>query len=91
MDDYDSVFSVSKVQKDFTLELTPHNHNPNMLTAQHLDQFEENSCFYIFAKTLFQNNKNKLVKNHMFETEKIESIDIDNEEDLLIVKSLLKK
>ena len=95
MDDYDSVFSVSKVQKRFyTKDCLPYNHDPNMLTTQHLDAiFEENSCFYIFCKnSFFQNNKNRIGKKpFMFETEKIESIDIDSEEDLLIVKSLLKK
>ena len=93
--DYDSVFSVSKVQKRFyDKDCLPFNHDPNMLTTQHLDPlFEENSCLYIFCKNSFlQNNKNRIGKKPlMFETEKIESLDIDTEEDLLIVKSFFNK
>ena len=53
--------------------------------------YEENSCFYIFSRSSFNKNFNRIGKKPgVFETSIIESIDIDNIEDLELVK-LIKK
>lgn len=88
---YDSIFSVTKTQKRFYNEdATPMNHDPKMLVTQHLTPiFEENSCFYIFTKQSFLNNKRRIgMKPLMFEIDKIESTDIDEKEDFIIAESL---
>jgi len=88
---YDSIFSVTKTQKRFYNEdATPMNHDPKMLVTQHLTPiFEENSCFYIFTKQSFLNNKSRIgMKPLMFEIDKIESTDIDEKEDFIIAESL---
>lgn len=89
----DSVFSVTKTQKRFyNIDSKPMNHDPKMLVTQHLEPiFEENSCFYIFTKNSFIENKSRIGKNPvMYEINKIESIDIDDPEDFIIAEALHK-
>lgn len=80
-----SIFSVSKHQNRFyNSKLQPLNHDLNILKqTQDLDcLYEENSLFYIFSKQKFLNNSNRLSKDSIpFITSKIESVDIDTEED----------
>ena len=92
-EDFDSLFSVSRLQKRFyDKNVKPFNHDPKMLTTQHLDPiFEENSCLYIFTKESFNKNNNRIGSNPlMFELNKVESIDIDNEEDFEIAELIYK-
>ncbi|GAL69370.1 acylneuraminate cytidylyltransferase family protein [Jejuia pallidilutea] len=87
----DSVFSVTKVQKRFyNADGTPMNHDPKMLTTQHLKPiYEENSCFYLFTKESFKSNNGRIgVNPFMFEIDKIESTDIDEPEDFKIAQVL---
>ena len=90
---HDSLFGVSKVQKRFwSKNGTPINHKiGDEPTTQNLEPyFEENSCFYIFSRESFKKNNNRIGINPMlFEISKIEAWDIDEEEDLMIAKSLL--
>lgn len=91
--DFDSIFSVTKIQKRFYKEdATPMNHDPKMLVTQHLNPiFEENSCFYIFSKESFFENEGRIGKNpFMYEIDKIESTDIDENEDFIIAEALHK-
>lgn len=82
--DHDSLFSVNRVQtRLYTADGEPINHNPNdLVRTQDLPPvFEENSCIYIFTRESFQAAGNKRIglKPAMFETDRIESIDIDDE------------
>jgi CMP-N-acetylneuraminic acid synthetase len=76
---------------------SPVNHNPTeLLRTQDLPPvFEENSNFFIFSKTSFEEAGKKRIglKPKMFEVNKIEAVDIDNPEDFIIAEQLytLKK
>jgi len=79
------LFSVNVFQsRFFDKNIKPINHNPKeLLQTQELDEiYEENSCFYIFNKDEFLKNKSRIFKNSIvFPLNKIESIDIDTNED----------
>lgn len=80
-----NIFSVSKHQNRFySSDLQPLNHDPKILKqTQDLECiYEENSLFYIFSKQEFLKNLNRLSPHSVpFITSKIESIDIDTEEE----------
>lgn len=89
----DSLFSVTKWQtRLYWQDGSPVNHNPaELLRTQDLPPvFEENSNFYVFSKTSFENAGSKRIgKNpQMFEVNKIEAVDIDNPEDFMIAEQL---
>ena len=92
--EYDSLFTVTRMQKRFyDSKGNPINHNPKiLLNTQNLPHiFEENSCLYLFTKKSFEINKNRIGKKpHMFEIDKIESIDIDDEFDFELVKKIIQ-
>lgn len=91
--DFDSIFSVTKVQKRFYDEnCLPYNHDPKMLVTQHLKPlYEENSCFYIFTKkSFFKNNSRIGLKPIMFQINKNESYDIDDMSDFFLAETLFK-
>jgi len=81
----DSLFTVDKVQTRFYREdCSAVNHDPdNLIRTQDLEPwFEENSNLYIFTKTAFdQTNARIGAQPMMFETPKLESIDIDTPDD----------
>ena len=91
---HDSLFGVTRVQKRFwSKNCVPINHNiGDEPTTQNLEPlYEENSCFYIFTKKTFLKTKNRIGINPMvFEISKLESWDIDDEEDICIVSALSK-
>lgn len=92
---YDSVFSVTRIQSRLYWENgTPINHNPKeLLRTQDLPVvFDENSNFYIFSKKSFASAGNKRIglKPFLFEINKLEAVDIDNEEDFLLAEILYK-
>ncbi|MFC5047741.1 cytidylyltransferase domain-containing protein [Aquimarina hainanensis] len=94
-DDFDSIFSVTKLQtRLYELDGKPFNHDPSeLLRTQDLPPlFEENSNFYIFSKKSFQDAGDKRIglKPFMFEIDKTEAIDIDDPEDFIIAESLYK-
>lgn len=82
-DHCDSLFSVNRFQSRFYLNNgNPINHDPNVLArTQDLSPiFEENSNLYVFTPESFRKNNRRIGENPvMFETPKIESIDIDDE------------
>ena len=90
---YDSLFSVTKLYKRFLYENgSPVNHKlEDEPTTQNLTPFfEENSCFYLFSKKSFLVNNNRIgINPKLFEISKEESLDIDEEADLLILEKLL--
>jgi len=92
---HDSLFSVTRIQTRLYWESgNPVNHNPNeLLRTQDLPSiFEENSNFYIFSKKSFKNSRNRRIglKPKMFAVNKLEAIDIDDEEDFLLAETLFK-
>jgi len=88
---YDSIFSVSRTQKRFYDQNSlPLNHDPNMLVTQHLKPiFEENSCFYIFSKKSFLSSNSRIgSRPFMYEIDKVQSIDIDENKDFIIAEAV---
>ena len=95
LDKYDSLFSVTKLQTRLYWESgEPVNHNPQeLLRTQDLPPlFEENSNFFIFSKSSFHvaDNKRIGIKPRMFTMDKLEAIDIDEEEDFILAETLMK-
>jgi len=90
---YDSLFSVTKVQKRFwSLDGEPLNHSiVDEPTTQILEPyFEENSCIYLFSRESFLKNKSRIgTKPMMYEIPKNESWDIDDEEDMQLIIKLM--
>jgi len=92
---YDSLFSVSRLQTRLYLESgKPVNHDPAiLLRTQDLPPlFEENSNIYIFSKSSFQEaGKRRIgVRPKLFEMNKLEAIDIDEEEDFIIAEAVMQ-
>ena len=90
---FDSIFSVTKYQSRFySSNFDPINHDPNnLIRTQDLDPLlEENSLFYIFSKKSFYDSGKKRIglKPLLFNTDKIESIDIDEPEDFLLAETI---
>ena len=90
----DSVFSVNKLQSRlYNKYLAPMNHQPDQLKrTQDLDPiYEENSCFYIFSALSFQLHKSRIgVKPTIAVSSRLESLDIDNEDDWLLAETISK-
>lgn len=92
---YDSIFSVTKLQTRLYEENgEPFNHNPEELlrTQDLVPLYEENSNFYIFTKSSFNNAGQKRIgrKPFMYEIDKLEAVDIDEPQDFMIAESLYK-
>ncbi|MBU2018191.1 MAG: acylneuraminate cytidylyltransferase family protein [Bacteroidetes bacterium] len=95
LSDYDSVFSVTRLQTRLYEENGQAlNHDPNILlrTQDLKPLFEENSNFYIFSKESFfkTNGKRIGLKPWLFEVNKLEALDIDEEEDFLLAEAVQK-
>jgi len=80
----DSLFTVNRFQTRFyRQDGSPVNHDPNELKrTQDLEPwFEENSNLYIFTATSFNQTRARIGRQPMlFETPRLESVDIDDEE-----------
>lgn len=92
---YDSLFSVTRLQSRLYWESgAPVNHDPQeLLRTQDLPPlFEENSNFYLFSKASFAAAGNKRIgrKPKMFEINKLEAVDIDEEDDFQLAELLYK-
>jgi len=89
---HDSLFSITRLQtRLYWQDGRPINHNPDeLLRTQDLPPVcEENSNLYIFSKKSFQKHKRRIgEKPYLFEMDKIESIDIDEETDFQIAEAL---
>ena len=95
IDKYDSLFSVNRLQtRLFDKNGCPFNHKyGDLIRTQDLDPvYEENSNFYIFSKTSFNNSKYNRIGfgPQLFEVNKLESQDIDIEEDFILAETLYK-
>jgi len=91
---YDSLFSVTRIQTRLWDSLArPINHNPSiLLQTQDLPPvFEENSCFYIFARQTLELRRTRIGERpYLFEISKSEAWDIDEEEDFAIAEMMMK-
>lgn len=88
----DSLFTVNKVQTRFYREDgSAVNHDPdNLVRTQDLEPwFEENSNLYIFTGESFARTNARIGDQPvMFESGKLESVDIDNPEDWTMAEAL---
>ena len=88
------MFSVEKMQDRFYDKTSsPVNHDPKKLErTQDLEPlYKENSNFYLFTKESFLRRCNRIGDNpYMYETPKIESIDIDTPEDWGIAEQFVE-
>lgn len=92
---FDSLFSVTRRQvRLYWQDGRPINHNPeDLLPTQDLSPvYEENSNFYIFSRESFSQSGNRRIglRPQMFVMDKLESIDIDEEQDFKLAEILLK-
>lgn len=91
---HDSLFSVTRHQaRMYWGDGRAINHNPEELlpTQELLPLYEENSCFYLFSRTSFElSGKRRIgLAPRMFELDKLEGVDIDEEQDLRLVEALM--
>jgi CMP-N-acetylneuraminic acid synthetase len=91
---HDSLFTVNKFQTRFyRADGSPVNHDPNnLIRTQDLEPwFEENSNLYIFSKASFEATNARIGKRPiLFETPRIESADIDDQEGWDIAETMAK-
>jgi CMP-N-acetylneuraminic acid synthetase len=89
---FDSLFSVTRLQATLWDGLTRAvNHNPAiLLRRQDLPPiYEENSCFYIFTRGTMESRHNRIGHRPlMFEMDRVESVDIDEEFDFQVAEFL---
>jgi CMP-N-acetylneuraminic acid synthetase len=89
---YDSLFTVTRIQSRlWDKNANALNHDPKvLLRTQDLPPvYEENSCLYIFKKETLESRKNRIGENPlMFEIDRIEAWDIDEEIQFQIAESL---
>ncbi len=89
---YDSLFGVTRLQQRLWDQLTrPVNHNPAiLLRTQDLPPiYAENSCLYLFSRASLINHHNRIgARPLMFEVDRIEAWDIDEETDFTIAEML---
>ena len=89
---HDSLFSVTRLQRRlWDAEGRPVNHDPGqLLRTQDLPPiYEENSCLYIFTRSNLESRRNRIGERPlMFEIDRIEAWDIDDEQDFHIAEIL---
>ena len=95
LETYDSLFSVTRYQvRLYWEDGRPINHNPQeLLRTQDLEPiYEENSCLYIFSKASFSQSGDRRIglRPRMFEINKLEAVDIDEEQDFRLAEILHK-
>lgn len=88
---YDSLFAVTRHNARFYWsDGRPINHDPQeMLRTQDLPPIlEENSNLYIFSRESFNKSGNRRIglRPYLFEVNKLEAVDIDEEEDFLLAE-----
>ena len=92
---YDSLFSVTQMQTRLWDSLARAiNHNPRILlrTQDLPPTFEENSCIYIFTMQILEGRHNRIGERPlMFEIDRLEAWDIDEELDFLVAEFLYQQ
>lgn len=91
---YDTLFSVTRLQSRLWDGLArPINHNPAiLLRTQDLPPvFEENSCLYLFTRQTLEVRRNRIGERpYLFEIERNEAQDIDEEIDFTIADLMMR-
>ena len=91
---YDSLFAVTRLQSRLWDSLgRAINHNPQiLLQTQDLPAvYEENSCLYLFTRDTLQRKRNRLGdRPYLFEIERDEAWDIDEEIDFSLVELMIQ-
>ena len=91
---HDSLFTVTRLQtRLWDSSGKPLNHAPNvLLRTQDLPPvYEENSNLYIFTRRSLEEHRNRIGERPlMFEVDRIEAWDIDEETDFLVAESLYR-
>ena len=91
---YDSLFGVTRLQTRLWDQLgRAINHNPAiLLQTQDLPPvYEENSCMYIFTRQHLTQRRNRLGERPMmFEIDRREAVDIDEEADFLLAEWMVQ-
>lgn len=91
---YDSLFSVTRLQTRLWDGLArPVNHNPSiLLRTQDLPPiFEENSCIYLFQRDTLEYKRNRIGERPLlFEIDRAEAFDIDEELDFLMADLMVQ-
>ncbi len=89
---YDSLFSVTRLQTRLWDGLARAiNHNPDiLLRTQDLPPvYEENSCLYLFTRAILEQRHNRIGHRPlMFELDRFEALDIDEEVDFQLTELL---
>ena len=89
---YDSMFSVTRVQTRLWDRLgRAINHNPAILlrTQDLAPVYEENSCLYLFSRTTLETRRNRVGERpFLFEIDRLEAWDIDEELDFRVAETL---
>jgi CMP-N-acetylneuraminic acid synthetase len=89
---WDTLFSVTRLHTRLWDKLgRPINHNPHeLLRTQDLPPvYEENSCIYIFPRTVLEQRRNRMGERpYLFEIESMEAVDIDEESDFILAEQL---
>ena len=91
---YDSLFSVTKVQRRLYDALArPINHNPNILiqTQDLPPLYEENSCLYLFTRETLEKRRTRIGdRPYMHVLDATEAWDIDEEMDFRIADLMMQ-
>jgi CMP-N-acetylneuraminic acid synthetase len=91
---YDSLFGVTRLQTRLWNQVAmPLNHNPNILmrTQDLPPVYEENSNIYIFTREALQRKHNRIGDRPLlFEIDRLEAWDIDEEIDFQVAQNLYK-
>ncbi|HEY0009196.1 MAG TPA: acylneuraminate cytidylyltransferase family protein [Tepidisphaeraceae bacterium] len=92
---YDSLFGVTKLQQRLWDSLArPVNHDPAVLqrTQDLSPLFVENSCIYVFSRDTLTHHGSRIgARPMMFEIDRVEAWDIDEEDDFVIAEMLFQK
>lgn len=91
-ENYDSSFSVSKIQTFSWYDNKPLNYDlNNVVRTQNIKPiFYETSAFYIFESDILKKNNRRIGYNStMIETDNIEAIDIDEKKDYELAKNII--
>jgi CMP-N-acetylneuraminic acid synthetase len=91
--EYDSLFSVTRIQaRLWSPDGRPMNHDPAMLirTQDLAPVYLENSCLYLFRRELLEGRGTRIGENPLlFEVDRDEASDIDEEQDFRMVEALM--
>lgn len=92
---YDSLFSVTRLQtRLWSADRQPVNHDPDvLLRTQDLPPiYEENSCMYLFSAETLKKRRNRIGYNpYLWELDRREASDIDEELDFEIAEFLYRR